>query len=55
VQAALAKGLGIAEDAVTIDMDKKTATVDLGGAEPDLSAVEAAMKDTNKFTASLIQ
>ena len=54
VQSALAKGLGISEDAITIDLEGNTASVDLGGAELDLAAVEAAMKETNKFTASVI-
>jgi hypothetical protein len=54
VQSALAKGLGVSEDAITIDLDANTASVDLAGAEPDLTGVEAAMKETNRFTAELI-
>jgi len=54
VQSALAKGLGVSEDAITIDLDANTASVDFAGAEPDLSGVEAAMKETNRFTAELI-
>ena len=54
VQSALAKGLGISEDAITIDLDANTASVDLAGAEPDLSGLETAMKETNRFTAELI-
>lgn len=54
MQSALAKGLGISEDAITIDLDANTASVDLGGAEPDLTGLDAAMEATNKFTAKLI-
>ena len=54
MQSALAKGLGISEELITIDLEAKTASVDLGGAELDLEGVEAAFEATNRFTATLI-
>ncbi len=54
MQSALAKGLGISEDAITIDLEANTASVDFAGAEPDFTGVEAAMEATNRFTAKLI-
>ena len=54
MQSALSDALGIPKDAITIDLDANTAAVELGGAELDLAAIEAAMEKTNKFTATLI-
>jgi len=52
VRSALAKGLGVDEDKITVDYDSKTANVDLADATPDMEALAKVMDET-RFTAEL--
>ena len=51
MRSALAKGLGVAPEKVNVEMG--SATVDLGGAQPDMTALAAAMKETSKYSVAL--
>ena len=55
MRSALAKGLGVEADKIEIDYAKKTATIEIGDASPDAVALAAAMKETNQYTASIVE
>lgn len=52
MRSALAKGLGVKEEAVTIDYGAKQATVEMGDGSADAEALATAMKETNQYTAT---
>jgi hypothetical protein len=55
VQSALAKGLGVDADKITIDYAAGTASCDMGDAKPDMTALAKVMTDTNKYKATLAE